>query len=129
MQAFHDLQAHRVAQRMEQIRQLHGIQRRVMHGAHSGHASFDIYRRSLAARLRSDYMEFNLVMIAALFALAGAGAGDISLDSALGLDLAGTGWALGALGAGLLGGIGAVTLGRQLGRRADAPDVAAQTAS
>ena len=51
--------------------------------------------------------EYNLVMIAAVFALAAVGAGDWSLDNALDLDVAGTGWALGALGIGLLGGIGA----------------------
>jgi putative oxidoreductase len=51
--------------------------------------------------------EYNLVMIAAVFALAAVGAGDWSLDNALDLDVAGTGWALGALGLGLLGGIGA----------------------
>jgi putative oxidoreductase len=56
--------------------------------------------------------EYNLVLAAALIALAGIGAGDWSIDGALGLDLAGTGWALGALGAGLLGGIGAVSGGR-----------------
>jgi putative oxidoreductase len=52
--------------------------------------------------------EYNLVLAAALFALAGVGAGDWSLDRALGFDLAGTGWALGALGAGIAGGLGAV---------------------
>jgi putative oxidoreductase len=55
--------------------------------------------------------EYNLVLVAALFGLAGIGAGDWSLDSALNLDLAGTGWALAALGAGLLGGLGAVFSG------------------
>jgi len=56
--------------------------------------------------------EFNLVLVAALFALSGAGAGNWSLDNALGIDLAGVAWALGALGAGLLGGIAAVAGGR-----------------
>jgi putative oxidoreductase len=56
--------------------------------------------------------EFNLVLAAALFALAGIGAGSWSLDNALSIDLTGTGWALGALGVGLLGGIGAVLSGR-----------------
>jgi hypothetical protein len=36
----------------------------------------------------------------------------VSLDAALGLDLNGLGWALGALGAGLAGGLGAVASGR-----------------
>jgi putative oxidoreductase len=56
--------------------------------------------------------ELPLVFAAIAFALAGAGAGDISLDNALGLDVAGTGWALGALAAGLVGGLGAVASGR-----------------
>src|SRR5919201_41033 len=60
--------------------------------------------------------EFNLAMAAALFALAGVGAGSWSLDNALGLDLNGTGWALGALAAGLLGGLGAVASGRLASR-------------
>jgi putative oxidoreductase len=49
--------------------------------------------------------ELNLVFIAVAFAVAGVGAGDWSLDSALGLDLTGTDWALGALGVGVLGAI------------------------
>ena len=57
--------------------------------------------------------EYNAVLIAAAFALAGAGAGAISLDSAFGLDLAGTGWALASLGAGILGAVGAVVMGRR----------------
>jgi putative oxidoreductase len=65
--------------------------------------------------------EFNLVLIAAVFALAGVGAGDWSLDHALSLDVAGTGWALGALGAGVLGALGAVTSSRVLERREHPP--------
>jgi putative oxidoreductase len=56
--------------------------------------------------------EFNLVLIAAAFALAGAGPGEWSLDNAFALSWTGTGWAVVALGAGLLGGIGAVVQGR-----------------
>ena len=56
--------------------------------------------------------EYNLVLAAAVFALAGIGAGDWSLDGMLDLDLAGTGWALGALAAGGVGGLGAVLGGR-----------------
>jgi putative oxidoreductase len=63
--------------------------------------------------------EYNLVLVAVAFALAGVGAGDWSLDNALGLDVAGTGWALGALGLGLLGGIGAVLSSRL--QRAEGP--------
>jgi putative oxidoreductase len=56
--------------------------------------------------------EYNLVMVAVVFALAAVGAGDWSLDNVLDLDVAGAGWALGALGLGLLGGLGAVLSSR-----------------
>jgi putative oxidoreductase len=56
--------------------------------------------------------ELPLVFATVAFALAGVGGGDISLDNALGLDVAGTWWALAALGAGLLGSIGALASGR-----------------
>ena len=56
--------------------------------------------------------EFNLVLIAAVFALAGLGAGAWSLDNAFGFDLHGTIWAIAALAAGILGGIGTVISGR-----------------
>src|SRR3954453_8624563 len=61
--------------------------------------------------------EFNLALAAALFALAGIGAGSWSLDNALNIDLTGAGWALGALGVGILGGIGAVVSGRLITAR------------
>jgi putative oxidoreductase len=63
--------------------------------------------------------ELPLVFGTVAFALAGAGGGQLSLDSALGLDLTGTGWALAALAAGLLGGLGAIASGR-LPQRASA---------
>jgi putative oxidoreductase len=56
--------------------------------------------------------EFNAVMIATAFALAGVGPGRWSLDNALGIDWSSTGWALGALAVGLVGGLGAVITGR-----------------
>lgn len=56
--------------------------------------------------------EYNLVLIAGAFAIVGAGPGTWSLDNALGLDLGGTGWALAALAAGLVGSIGTVLVGR-----------------
>jgi putative oxidoreductase len=59
--------------------------------------------------------ELPLVYAGVAFALAAVGAGDVSLDSALGLDIHGLGWALAALAAGVLGGLGAVASGR-LGR-------------
>lgn len=58
--------------------------------------------------------EYNLVMIAAAFALAGAGPGSWSIDRAFGFDTAGAGWALGALAVGLLGGCMAVLSGAQV---------------
>jgi putative oxidoreductase len=61
--------------------------------------------------------EYNLVLVAAVFALAGIGAGQWSLDNALSLDVASTGWALAALAAGLIGGIGAVATGRLVAKR------------
>jgi putative oxidoreductase len=61
--------------------------------------------------------EFNLVMSAVVFALAGIGAGSWSLDNAFGFDLNGTAWAIGALGVGLIGGIAAVLSGRTATRR------------
>jgi putative oxidoreductase len=66
--------------------------------------------------------EYNLVLVAAVFALAAVGAGDWSLDNVLGLDVAGTWWALGALGAGLVGGLGAVLSGRALAERGPGRD-------
>jgi putative oxidoreductase len=56
--------------------------------------------------------EYNLVLVATAFALAGIGPGNWSLDNALNIELTGTGWALGALGAGVLVGIGGVLIGR-----------------
>jgi putative oxidoreductase len=61
--------------------------------------------------------EFNLVMVAAAFALAGVGPGEWSLDNALGLDSSSTGWAPAALAVGLLGGLGTVIGGRMSAAR------------
>jgi putative oxidoreductase len=60
--------------------------------------------------------EFNLALAAALFALAGIGAGNWSLDNVLSIDMTGAAWAVGALGVGVLGGIGAVISGRFVSR-------------
>jgi putative oxidoreductase len=49
--------------------------------------------------------EYNLVLVAAAFAVAAVGAGNWSLDHVLSLHVAGAGWALGALAAGILGGL------------------------
>jgi putative oxidoreductase len=56
--------------------------------------------------------EFNLVLAAVVFALAGIGAGSWSLDTAFGFDLHGAIWAIGALAVGVIGGAGAVLSGR-----------------
>ncbi|HEY6636567.1 MAG TPA: DoxX family protein [Solirubrobacterales bacterium] len=56
--------------------------------------------------------EFNLVMASVAFALAGIGAGGWSLDSAFGFDLHGVIWAVAALAAGIIGGVGSVLSGR-----------------
>ena len=56
--------------------------------------------------------EYNLVLAAAAFALAGVGPGNWSLDNALDIHMTGAGWALGALAVGVLGGLAAVALGR-----------------
>jgi putative oxidoreductase len=71
--------------------------------------------------------ELNLVYIAIAFALAGVGAGDWSLDQALGLDVAGTDWAIGALSVGILGAI--VPLARRaLAQRSTGEGASATTA-
>ena len=78
----------------------------------------------IAVHLRNGFFntrngyEYNLVLAVAAFALAGTGPGDWSLDNVLDIDAAGTGWALGALGAGVLGGLGATLSGRLIPRRA-----------
>ena len=53
--------------------------------------------------------------------LSGIGPGAWSLDNAFGFDLSGTGWALAALAAGLLGGGAAVLSGRTASGRAPHP--------
>jgi putative oxidoreductase len=67
--------------------------------------------------------EYNLVLIAALLALAEEGPGDISLDAALGSERTGVPWALAALTLGA----GASTASIELGRR-NAPAAGGQSA-
>jgi len=55
--------------------------------------------------------EFNLALIAALLALVDGGPGQPSVDSALGIEETGTGWALAALAAGALGSTAAIKAG------------------
>src|SRR3954452_25320854 len=61
--------------------------------------------------------ELPLVNATAAFALTAVGPGKISLDHALGIHMAGAGWALGALAVGVAGGLGAIVQGRLAGRR------------
>jgi putative oxidoreductase len=56
--------------------------------------------------------EYNLVLIAGLFALTAVGPGEWSLDNSLGINANGTGWALAELGAALVATVGAVVIGR-----------------
>jgi putative oxidoreductase len=56
--------------------------------------------------------EYNLTIVAAVLALSGVGPGEWSLDNVVGIDWTGTGWALIALGAGIVGGVAAVIQGR-----------------
>src|SRR4051794_12937619 len=61
--------------------------------------------------------EYNAVLIAVAFAVTAVGPGNWSLDHAFGLDLNGTAWALAALGAGILGGVTMLALGRTTAAR------------
>ncbi|MBV9309428.1 MAG: DoxX family protein [Solirubrobacterales bacterium] len=56
--------------------------------------------------------EFNLVLVASVFALAAVGPGNWSLDHALTVSDHGVLWAIGALVLGVLGGVGAVVASR-----------------
>ena len=63
--------------------------------------------------------EYNLVLIAALLALAEDKPGDISLDRALGLNFSGFRWSLAALGLGAAASSATVWLGKQASTPAD----------
>src|SRR5262245_27377169 len=65
--------------------------------------------------------EYNLVLSSAVFSLSGIGAGAWSLDNAVGFDLHGVIWALGALAVGLVGGVAAVQTGHQATRQEPHP--------
>ncbi len=60
--------------------------------------------------------EYNLVLAAVAFALAGTGAGSWSIDHALSFNDHGVLWAVGALVLGVIGGVGAVVQGRTADR-------------
>jgi putative oxidoreductase len=57
--------------------------------------------------------ELNLALIAGILAIVDGGPGKLSIDGALGIDDTGSGWALAALGAGLVGSTAAIELGRR----------------
>jgi putative oxidoreductase len=65
--------------------------------------------------------EYNLVLASVVFALSAIGAGAWSLDNAFRFDLHGDIWALGALAVGVIGGVGAVLIGRTAGGREPHP--------
>ena len=58
--------------------------------------------------------EYNLVLIAVVFALAELGPGELSLDAALGLERKGPGVALAQLGAALVGAGAAIAIGERM---------------
>jgi putative oxidoreductase len=58
--------------------------------------------------------EYNLVLIAIVFAVTDVGPGEWSLDEALGTRRSGLGWALAQLGAGLIGSTVAITIGARV---------------
>lgn len=62
--------------------------------------------------------ELNALYGVIAFAVVAVGPGGISLDHTVALNIAGLPWALGSLAAGLLGGVGAVTVGRAWSPRA-----------
>lgn len=69
--------------------------------------------------------EYNLVLLAVLFAVTATGAGDWSLDALWNINDAGEGWALAQLAAALLGACVAVALPRILANRPHRHDHAA----
>jgi putative oxidoreductase len=63
--------------------------------------------------------EYNAVLMAVVFAVTAVGPGNWSLDHELGFDLSGAGWALAALGVGIVGGFAMLAAGRAAGSRAE----------
>lgn len=58
--------------------------------------------------------EYNLVLLAIVFAVTDVGPGELSLDNALGIRRSGLGWALAQLAAGLIGSTAAITIGSRV---------------
>ena len=73
--------------------------------------------------------EYNLVLLAALFAVTAAGAGDWSLDGLWNIDVANAGWALAELAAAIVGAVIGVGFGRFAAGRAHPHDGIAATGS
>lgn len=71
--------------------------------------------------------EYNLVLLATMFALTEAGPGPISLDHALGTERCGTPWAIAQLAAGAVGSVLVAKLAPPSPPAEDAPTVADQT--
>lgn len=69
--------------------------------------------------------ELNALYAVIAVAVAGTGAGELSLDNAVGLEIAGIGWALGALVVGVAGGLAAVAAGRAATARESSAEAAA----
>jgi putative oxidoreductase len=65
--------------------------------------------------------DLNALYMATAFAIAGLGAGKISLDHAFGIGWAGIGWAAAAVAIGALGGAGTIFVGRRVPERTPRP--------
>jgi putative oxidoreductase len=65
--------------------------------------------------------EYNLVLIAIVFAVTDVGPGEWSLDNALGIERSGRGWALAQLGVGIIGSAAAIAIGARVPAKATAP--------
>jgi putative oxidoreductase len=73
--------------------------------------------------------EYNLVLVALLFAITDAGPGPWSVDAARGRERWGTGWALAQLGAGLAGSAAAIAYGQAQDNGSDDESVTAGQAA
>ncbi len=73
--------------------------------------------------------EYNLVLLAIVFALSDLGPGEWSLDAALGSRRAGLGWAFAQLAAGAAGSTAAIVLGERQPAPAPQPEQASAAAS
>jgi putative oxidoreductase len=83
--------------------------------------------------LTGNGYEYNLILLAIVFALTDLGPGEWSLDESLGSEMSGPGWALAQLGAGLAGSAAAIYMGQNYPQQdppaATAPSPASDPAS